>query len=228
MSLHAGHRERMRERFRKDGLTNFAPHEVLEILLYYCVPRHDTNAIGHKLIKRFKTLNGVFHAPVKELEKIEGIGPGTAEYLKLVGELCQYAGHEQDVINEFLCADTDYNRYFRSLFTGKKNELLYLLCLDAKCMVIDHFLIAEGSVNYVNLPVRKIVDIAITANAASVVLAHNHPGGFALPSGDDIQATINLGKILKAVDVTLVDHLIFAQGDSISMARSGMYCVDEI
>lgn len=228
MSLHTGHRERMRDRFRKEGLTNFAPHEVLEILLYYCVPRHDTNIIGHKLIKRFKTLNGVFHAPLKELQKIEGIGPGAAEFLKLFGEACQYAGREEDVIEEFLCADTDYNRYFRSFFTGKKNEMLYLLCLDAKCMVIDHFLIAEGSVNYVNLPVRKIVDTAITANAASVVLAHNHPGGFALPSGDDIQATIKLGKILKAVDVALVDHIIFAQGDSISMARSGMYCVNEI
>ena len=228
MSVHTGHRERMRERFRKKGLSDFAPHEVLELVLYYCIARKDTNEIGHNLIKRFKTINGVLQAPAKELEKVEGMGPGAAQFIKLLSQLCQYAGHEEDTINDVLYAETDYNRYLRNLFMGQKNELLYLLCLDAKCMVIDCFKIGEGSVNYINLPVRKIVDTAITANAVSVVLAHNHPGGFAVPSGDDIQATVNLGKILKAVDVTLVDHMVFAQGDSISMAKSGMYNIDEI
>lgn len=228
MSVHTGHRERMRSRFRKKGLSDFAPHEVLELVLYYCIPRRDTNEIGHNLIKRFKTVNGVLQAPVKELEKVEGMGPGAAHFIKLLSQLCQYAGHEEDTINDILYAETDYNRYLRNLFMGQKNEVLYLLCLDAKCMVIDCLKIGEGSVNYINLPVRKIVDTAITANAVSVVLAHNHPGGFAVPSGDDIQATINLGRILKAVDVTLVDHMVFAQGDSISMAKSGMYNIDEI
>lgn len=228
MSVHTGHRERMRERFRKEGLVAFAPHEVLELVLYYCIPRRDTNEIGHNLIKRFKTVNGVLQAPVKKLEKVEGMGPGAAQFLTLLSQLCQYSNREADTINDILYSETDYNRYLRNLFVGQKNEVLYLLCLDAKCMVIDCYKIGEGSVNYINLPVRKIIDTAITANAASVVLAHNHPGGFAVPSGDDIQATINLGKILKAVDVSLVDHMIFAQGDSISMAKSGMYNIDEI
>lgn len=228
MSVHIGHRERMRERFQKKGLADFAPHEILELILYYCIPRRDTNVIGHALIKRFKSVNGVLHAPVKELQKVEGMGPGAAKFLKLLGELCRYACHEEDTVNDILYAETDYNRYLRNLFVGQKNELLYLLCLDAKCMVIDCFKIGEGSVNYINLPVRKIVDTAITANASSVVLAHNHPGGFAIPSGDDVQATANLGKILKAVDITLVDHMVFAQGDSISMAKSGMYDLNEI
>ena len=88
MNLHEGHRQRLKERFIKNGLSDFEDHNVLELLLFYSVPRSDTNELGHKLLKKFGSLSNVFDAPVDELCKVEGIGLHSATLIKLIPELC--------------------------------------------------------------------------------------------------------------------------------------------
>ena len=90
MSNHDGHRERLRERFRKEGLANFQEHEVLELFLFYCLPRKDTNELGHALIKRFGSLANVLETPAEELAKLPGMGINAATFLTLIAQLERY------------------------------------------------------------------------------------------------------------------------------------------
>ena len=89
MGVHDGHRQRLLRRFIEDGLDGFEPHNKLELLLFYAIPRRDTNEIAHRLLKTFGSFSAVLDAPIEELEKIECIGPSSAAYLKLLGQTAQ-------------------------------------------------------------------------------------------------------------------------------------------
>lgn len=228
MSIHKGHRGRMRERFLKSGLDSFSEHEVLEILLYHCIPRGDTNPIAHRLINRFGSLVQVIEAPVEELEKVEGMGPASATFISLLQQTYRRIGISKARENVVLTDVNAYGQYLQEFFFGKFNEMVYLLCLDAKGMVIDCYEICEGGIYSTSVPTRKIVETAMRSNAVSVVLAHNHPGGFAVPSLEDREATIRLAKALYAVDIVLVDHVVVAGRDFISMQLSRMYNYEDV
>ena len=112
--------------------------------------------------------------------------------------------------------------YMLPFFYGRRVETVFLLCLDAKCKVLCCKEVAEGSVNAAGISVRKVVETALGANATSVVLAHNHPSGVAVPSGEDVQTTRRIAAALAAVEVHLVDHVVVADEDYVSMAQSGV------
>lgn len=232
MSIHSGHRKRMKEKFLNNGLETFAEHEVLELLLYYCIPRCDTNTIAHRLINHFGSLVQVMEAPVRELEKVEGVGKGAAVFISLVQQASRYYNISNARENKLLRSVEDYCEYLRSFFMGMRNEVVYLLCMDSKAMVIDCFRICEGGPNSANISFRKIIDIAINSNASTVVIAHNHPGGLALPSQEDVLTTKRLAKALYMADVVLTDHIVVAGKDYISMYLSNIYdpadiCIDD-
>ena len=222
MSIHEGHRARMKNRFRKNGLSNMEPHEVLEIMLYYCIPRSDTNEIAHKLIKRYKTLGGVLQATPQELQSIEGIGENTTFFLSLLNDFVRYVNVERTANIKLITGLDDCVEYVRPLFDGISKERAYLLCLDAKSSVLGCHLLCEGSVTSTRLSAREVVEFALNARAASVILVHNHPGGLALPSAEDIDTTNYLASILEGVKVRLVDHIIISDKDYLSMARIGI------
>lgn len=226
-SLHNEHRERMRARFLKDGFRNFQEHEILEMLLFYCIPRRNTNDIAHNLIKRFGSLSLVIDAPVKELEKVEGIGAHSALFLNLLGSLSRHCAIKENERYRSLKTLDQCGEYMVPYFKGKNRETVYLLCLDAKCKVLSCREVEEGNVNTASISIRKIVDMALTENATSVVLAHNHPSGLALPSTEDILTTKKLAHALRLVDVVLIDHVIVADGDHVSLTLSGLYRADE-
>jgi DNA repair protein RadC len=98
-----------------------------------------------------------------------------------------------------------------------------LLCLDAKGKVICCRMVGEGGINSAGVPIRRIVEISLAAKATSVVLAHNHPSGIALPSPEDVSTTQRVATALDAVDVVLADHLVIADDDFTSLAQSGYY-----
>lgn len=221
MSVHNGHRERMRERFRKEGLDNFTDIQVLELLLFYCIARKDTNPIAHALLDRFGSVSQVFEAPLEELCKVEGIGENAAVFLQLVTQVGRYYLTDRVSRIKVLPTLQSCAKYMLPFFFGQKVELVYLLCLDAKCKVLACRKISEGNVNSAGISVRKIVETALGANASSVVLAHNHPGGLAIPSPEDIQTTRQIAAALRAVDVMFLDHIIVADNDYVSMLQSG-------
>lgn len=223
MSDHTGHRRRMKDRFVNCGLDNFEPHEVLEMMLYYCIPRRDTNEIAHRLIERFGTFDQVLDASVGDLEKVEGVGKNAAEFISFARSIGSYYHTSCVKKRKILNNLEECGQYISAFFDGKKNETVYLLCLDAKCKVLGCFMINEGGLNAVEIAIQKVVQLALSVNASSVILAHNHPGGLAIPSQEDRQTTLRIAKALQLVQITLCDHIIVADGDYISFVESDMY-----
>jgi DNA repair protein RadC len=223
MSIHEGHRKRLKDRFRAEGLDNFEDRHVLELLLFYCVPRIDTAPLAQALLDHFGTLPQVLEAPAEELEKVPGVRSGISTLLTLINELNRYCHVKRSEPVKILNTTKRCGDYLLSRFHGRRNETVFLLCLDAKCKVLACKEVGEGSVNSASIPIRRVVEMALGANATTVVLAHNHPSGLALPSGDDIQTTRRIALALDAVEITLADHIVVADDDFVSMAQSGYY-----
>ena len=221
MSIHDGHRQRLKERFRTEGLDNFSDIQVLELLLFYCIPRKDTNPIAHALLDRFGSLSQVLDAPIAELAKVPGMGENAATFLSLTTAVGRYYQVDRAMNVDILTSVEKCGQYLVPFFYGRRNETVFLLCLDAKCKVLCCNEIGEGSVNSAGVPRRRIVEAALGVNATTVILAHNHPSGIALPSGEDVQTTQRVAAALSTVDIVLADHIIVADDDFVSMAQSG-------
>ena len=221
MSIHDGHRQRLRERFRREGLDNFTEVQVLELLLFHTILRKDTNPLAHALLERFGTLAQVLEAPLEELQKVPGVSENTATFLHLITDVGRYYLVNRTVQCTILPTIEECARYMVPFFFGRRVETVFLLCLDAKCKVLCCKEVGEGSVNSAAISVRKIVETALASNATTVVLAHNHPSGVAIPSGEDVQTTRRIAQALRAVEVHLADHIVVADGDYVSMAQSG-------
>ena len=223
MTIHKGHRQRLKDRFLREGLDNFEELYVLELLLYYCIPRVDTHPIAHALLDHFGSLTAVFEATPEELKRVPGIGDNAATFLALIPQVGRFYQIKRAQSGDILHTISQCGNYLVPYFFGRENETVFLLCLDAKCKVLACKLVGEGSVNSANIPIRRVVEIALNTNATTVVLAHNHPSGLALPSHDDIQTTLRLAKAMEAVEITLADHIVVADNDFVSMAQSGYY-----
>lgn len=219
-SMHKGHRERLKRRFLEEGLDNFTDVQVLELLLFYAIPLKDTNPLAHALLAHFGSLSRVLEADVTELKKVPGISDHSATLLALVTELCRYYQVDSAQRVEILDSLEACGEYLVPRFFGRTRETVFVLCLDAKCKVICCKELGEGSVNAASISIRKVVETALACNASSVILAHNHPSGVALPSDEDILTSRRIYAALSAVDVTLADHIVVAEGDYVSMAQS--------
>ncbi len=182
MSIHEGHRKRIRELFLRGGLDVLNDHQVLELLLFYTNPRTDVNPIAHRLMETFGTLAAVLDAPYEELLKVEGVGENTAVFCKLLPQLMGRYQQSQDGRREIINSVQRAGEVIRKCFVGQTEEVVYLHCLDAKGKVLGRRLICRGSVNSASVSPRKLVETAMAFNASGVILSHNHTSGLALPS----------------------------------------------
>lgn len=222
MGLHDGHRERLRARFIKNGLADFEPHTALELLLFYARPRCDTNELAHQLIRHFGSLSAVFDAPIEEIMKVKGMGETSAVLIKLSIEIAAYYMNCRSSPGQILDTTEKAGNYFLPKFFGKNYESVYVASLDDKRKLIRcECISSEGIVNAAAISVKRIVTEAVSANATGILLAHNHPGGVALPSISDKAVTKQAFHALKLINVQLLDHIVVADDDYVSMADSG-------
>ena len=220
MGIHDGHREHVRRRYLTGGLEPFADHEALELLLFYAIPRQDTNPVAHALMDRYGSLSAVLSAPVEDLKKVKGVGESAAVLIHLVPELCRKARLADAAQDTVLSSTERAGAYLLERFSGERREVLYQLCLDRKGKLLACKRLSEGGVSSTELDIRRLVENAILTSASAVILSHNHPSGIALPSQDDYNTTEQAKAALATVGVTLVDHIIVADGDFVSMAES--------
>ena len=223
MGVHEGHRGRLKKRFLEHGFDGFEDHNILELLLFYALPRSDTNVLAHELLNEFKSLSAVFDAPVEELCKIKGISEHSATLIKLIPALLSVYYTDKTKETKIVSSTNAAGEFFVPRFYGKKNEEVHILLLDDKKKVIKSAKLFEGTVNSAPVTVKKIVAEAVNSNATGVILAHNHPGGVALPSRSDIKVTEKIYKALELINVQLCDHIIVADGDFVSLADSGEF-----
>ena len=222
MNVHEGHRQRKKTQFLENGLDAFQEHEVLELLLYYAIPRKDTNPIAHKLLKKFGSLDAVFSAPVEELMRVEGVGENAAALIRLILPLYRRIRVSATAEETILNSTEKVGSFFVSRFAGERSEIMYQACLDAKGKLLNVTKLSTGDVNSVYTDIRSIVQNALLSHASAVILAHNHPSGIALPSDADNAVTLQIHQVLQSVGVTLFDHIIVADDDFVSLRQNGL------
>ena len=222
MGIHDGHRARLRASFLEHGLRSMNDINALELLLFYALPRRDTNETAHLLLERFGSLDGVFSAPIEELCEVEGVGEYAAALITLIPEIMKKARLSKvREIKQIKCSE-DAGAYLLPYFMNEQDEVVYMLCLDAKRVVICCTEMGRGVVNTVDANIRRMVEKALKVKACSVIIAHNHPDGIAIPSREDDVFTKCLYDALETVGIRLEDHIIVADEDYISVADSGI------
>lgn len=219
--IHDGHRDRLRQRFREHGLDNFNDHNVLELLLCYVIPRKDVNPIAHALLDAFGSLHGVFEAPVEALMQVEGIGEKSAMLIRLIPQISRRYMISRQADQIVLKDSKSAGDYLVPQFLYERDEVVLMVCLDGNCRVICCREIARGETNAASVSIRRVVELALAQNSTSVILAHNHTSGIALPSQEDVATTQRIAQALQMVSVKLADHIVVADNDFVSMTDSG-------
>ena len=217
----SGHRERVRKRFLEESLDGFKDYEALELLLFYAVPRQDTKMIAKRLIEQYGSLHAVFHASPESLMNEAGLTEPTAVLISLIPQLARKIEERQVQEIAVIRSTLDAGREVCALFRNRQEESVRILCLNAAGKVVRRARIAEGDVNAVHFPIRKLVEEALACKAVSVILTHNHPGGTMSPSQEDLAATESAKKALDTVGIRLLDHLIVADDNYCSLREEG-------
>jgi len=222
--IHDKHRERVRKEFLNRGFNENTPeHKMLEMLLFYGIPRKDTNELAHILINRFGSLAGIFEANASELMEIDGIGENTAALLKLILPLAgAYERNKLKKNTKFKDTDEVFE-YFSKRYYGITNEVFSVLSFDSAGRVCGFDFLSSGDIASVGITSRMVMETVLRHKATSVIIAHNHPCGSLLPSREDLIITQKIADALRQVNILLSDHLIIGDGDYVSLWLSEEY-----
>lgn len=221
-NIHEGHRRRLKERFLLSGMGDFNEINTLEFLLFFAIPQGDVNPLAHDLLERFHSIDGVFHASQEELCEVKGVKTHTAIFLRAVPQIVKRSMELRAQQLKFINNSEDAGDYLVPRFMYEEDEVVLLLCLDAKRQVISCTEMGRGVVNSVETSVRRMVETALKCKASFVILAHNHPDGVALPSAEDNAVTRQLAAAFRLVGIQLTDHIIVAGEDYVSYRDSGL------
>ena len=220
MGNHDGHRQRLKEKFLATNGVGLEDHELLEVLLFYSVPRINTNEQAHELINSFGSLKGVFDADVKELCNVDKIGDSSATLIKVVSALMsRYSMQSQDPRQKYTTF-SQISTYLQGLFIGHSNERVYMVLFNNSMRIIKTILVGEGVVNMAALDSSMVAKSTLGYNAAYVAIAHNHPAGLAIPSLEDVHVSYAMKDSFKTIGLTMIDHFLVADGKCVPILRT--------
>lgn len=220
-NVHEGHRERLRTRYKRCGFDDFAEHEVLELLLFYAIPRANTNPIAHKLLERFGSLYAVMNASFDELCEVDQVGPASAALIRTVADAAR-AAKLKEIGSEPLTSADKLHLYATEWFLGAKPRTAAILLIDAKRKVITVRKLAEETIRLPENYVESILAMCRQMDASFAVLMHNHVDGIMRPSGEDIQLTREVYNYLGDNGITLLEHLIVHELDCVQFLDLAM------
>ena len=218
---HKQHRQRLKDRFLAEGLDGFDPVNILELMLFYAIPQGDTNPTAHRLLDTFGSLSGVLNASVESLCQVKGVGLHAATLIKLFAAVVRPYLDDGNRGGVVLQSTDEICRYLLPKFAGRTVETFFLVCLDGRRRVISCGVLSEGTLDSVPVFVREIVEKVLAVRASFVILAHNHPSGFALPSRADLDTTRAVVRALEPLSIPVLDHVIVSREDSVSFRDSG-------
>ena len=220
MSAHAGHRDRLRKKFLINDIDSLEDHEILELALFYAIPRKNTNEIAHALLENFGSISSIFDAPIGRLKEIKGIAENSAVFIKLISALARLYFERKYNSKGAAPSLNQIRDNLVMKFIGRNEESIALVLLDAKGKILFDGIINKGSINGVDLYIRKMIELVTMYNAASLIMAHNHPSGIAVPSSDDIRSTEKIRNLFAGMQVAVLDHIIVADNDYISLRQT--------
>ena len=224
-----GHRERIKEKFLKNGIDGFAEYEILELLLTYCIPRKDTKPIAKELLNKFKSLDNVFKADFDKLSAVDGLGKNSIAFLKLIGDLPSII-YKDELKNKKLVDKETLKisnkdillKYLRNKIAYEEIEKFYVLYLSSSNEVIEFEENSVGTLDRSSVYPREIYKKIINLNAKSVILAHNHPSDNITPSKCDIELTNEIARGLKNFGALLIEHIIITKNSYFSFLEEGL------
>ena len=224
-----GHRERIKEKFLKNGIDGFAEYEILELLLTYCIPRKDTKPIAKELLNKFKSLDNVFKADFDKLSAIDGLGKNSIAFLKLIGDLPSII-YKDELKNKKLVDKETLKilnkdillKYLRNKIGYEEIEKFYVLYLSSSNEVIKFEENSVGTLDRSSVYPREIYKKVINLNAKSLILVHNHPSDNITPSKSDIELTNEIAKGLKNFGALLIEHIIITKNSYFSFLEEGL------
>ena len=216
--LHRGHRERMVQKIlaSPNGLLD---HELLEVLLYGSLPRVDTNAIAHKLIQMFGSIEGVFSASLDQLRSVKGIGDKTATNIFVVGVIAKKINlsNSKKVKNSLEANKKDLINYFKN----ETVERSIVILLDEKFVKLTTLIYGGTNKNTASLSVAEIVNAIALHKPRYAILAHNHLSGVLTPSAQDDFTTKKINLVCDLNGVNFVDHVIVCKDKFFSYRNEG-------
>lgn len=229
-SVHAGHRERLREKLLKTDDKDILPHEILEAMLFYAVPRVNTNPHAHHLMEAFGSIDAILNASTEELTKTDGIGKGTAQYLALLGKLARVSEYTKPIDIKFSLGNERTVRYLKELFPDMNREMVYVLGLDKYGYIKSKCVAVKGGFETVEVDVGDIAKCALDMECARLICVHNHPSGISKASESDREVMTALMSALKFLKMELYDSLIVTSDSIYSMMTNKLFalCEDDI
>jgi DNA repair protein RadC len=215
---HDKHRKRMRERYRKNGAESLELHEFIELVLYYALPRVNTNNISHELVNKFKNFANILEADENALKEIFGVSDNATLFFKVLADAVKLYNIDKSRDTGDIKNKIYYENYLVRYYKTETAEKVLLLTLNARMGRISEDIIYVGNVNSASVDMSKMLKIVLVNNASSVILAHNHPNGIAYPSPDDLETTKRILNIFNEVRVNFIDHYVVA-GNQIASVR---------
>lgn len=215
--IHSKHRERIKKKFILHGFDVFENHEILELILFYAIPRKDTNPIAHELIDKFGSIDAVFDAPFSALKEVNGIGKEAACFIKVLLNFIRIYMENKNFSTNQLKSREELNDRLFLKFIGRADEVVAIILTDARNKIVYEGIVSYGSCNSVEIHIRKIVELIVLYNASGIIFAHNHPSGLAVPSTEDLETTKHLQQLFETMNISFIDHIIVAEDDYVSI-----------
>lgn len=219
--LHKNHRNRVKQKFLNSGFDNFNQHEVLEMLLFYSIPRMDTNGMAHTLIKKYGSISKVFDANIDSLMEVKGISEHTAILIKMIPAIFNIYSADKIDKKQKITNSKEAKKFVSGLFKGLQVENFYIICLDNGNNVIATKKISSGETSKVQVPIRLVTDFVFKNNCNRIILAHNHPTGKAKPSPEDLALTHKLFNSCVLNDIDIIDHIIYSETSVYGFVENG-------
>lgn len=218
---HNGHRSRLRQRFINNGFDGFLDYEVIELLLTFGIPRKDCKSIAKELIDKYKTVGSIINSDQSELIKAKGLGAASIIGIKVAKEIGLYVSKEgiENESSDSFQIDKIAQHLIKEIGHRKK-ELVKVMCIDTKGYIINET-VSIGSLNSSIVHPREVFKTAITNNASSILIAHNHPSGHMEPSESDILTTRRIVEAGRVIGIEVEDHLIVSSRDYKSLRKLG-------
>lgn len=213
--------QRPRERLIKHGASALSDAELLSVFLRVGVKGKSAVDLGREMLTQFGSLRALFGASLNEFAKVHGLGSAKYAQLQAVLELARRSLSEELSVNSSLSSPQAVKQYLQLQIGNKQYESFTVLFLDVKNRLISTQELSRGSLSHASVYPREVVKSALAHNAASIILAHNHPSGSADPSQADLNLTQTLKSALSLVDIRVLDHLIVANNTVHSFAENG-------
>nr|WP_317358793.1 JAB domain-containing protein [uncultured Tyzzerella sp.] len=223
-NLHANHRKRVRARFINEGsLDNFEEHQILELLLFYAVPRRDTNELAHRLIIEYGNLYNLMNAKPEDIIKRCKVSETTAVLISMLPYVFRrFLNSNFNVKGPKIDSFNSAYKYLKSLLVGKTFESFYMLCLNINKELVKEVKISDGVTNSTVVYMEKVVGDALLFNSSFVIIGHNHPNGNNKPSNADVEVTMKIRNALEYVNIKVLDHIIICNDDYFSFAKKDL------